>query len=716
MADRIKGITIEIDGNTTKLSEALKKANSTLKDTQSSLKDVNRLLKIDPGNVTLLKQKQDLLKTSIAATKDKLKETKDAYEQLKKADPSEENKQQMQALEREIADTTNSLKYLEKQAKDFGSVFKQQMQVAGDKVQDLGSGIKDVGASMSKNVTAPIVGVGAAAIAAFKEVDAGFDIVRAKTGATGQNLKEMEGMVTNIASQIPTSFDIAGAAVGEVNTRFGLTGQALEDLSTKFIKFAKINQLDVSSSIDETQKALSAFGLGSASAGTLLDRLNLVGQQTGASMDALLSGLIQNGTAFQEMGLNIEQSVSLMGQLETSGANSETVMNGLRKALKNAVQDGIPLNQALEDLQQTILGQKEGIDGLKASYDLFGKSGDQIYGAVKNGTLNFSDLGAAIADAGGNLDNTFEGMQDPIDKFNVMMNKAKVVGSELGGTLMELLLPILEKLSNFLMGLKNAWESLDPGMQKVIITIALIIAAVGPLLVIVGNAIVLFGNVIAVLGAVASPVGIVIAAIAALIAIGVALAANWDTICNITRDIWSKISGAVTDARNAIGNAWSGVVDWFGDKWSGIKNGASDIWSGIVGIFTGAVDTIKGLFNFEFRWPHIPLPHFSISGSLNPLDWLKGGLPKIGVNWYAKAMQQPLLLSGATIFGSMGDKLLGGGEAGREVVLSEAKLKELAGGGQVTNYITIQTLPGQDNNAIANMVIEKIRKEMQRGR
>ena len=64
MADRIKGITIEIDGNTTKLSEALKKANSTLKDTQSSLKDVNRLLKIDPGNVTLLKQKQDLLKTS----------------------------------------------------------------------------------------------------------------------------------------------------------------------------------------------------------------------------------------------------------------------------------------------------------------------------------------------------------------------------------------------------------------------------------------------------------------------------------------------------------------------------------------------------------------------------------------------------------------------------------------------------------------------------
>lgn len=714
MADRIKGITIEIDGNTTKLSESLKKTNATLRDTQASLKDVNRLLKMDPGNVTLLKQKQDLLKTSITATKEKLKETKEAYEQLKNADPSEKNTQQMQALEREIADTTNSLKYLEKQAQDFGSVFKQQMQAAGNTVKDFGSGVKDAGASMTKNVTTPIVAVGAAAAAAFKEVDAGFDTVRAKTGATGDNLKQMEDMVTSIATKIPTSFDIAGAAVGEVNTRFGLTGQALEELSTKFIKFADINQLDVSSAVDETQKALSAFGLSSDSAGALLDRLNLVGQQTGVSMESLLSGLIQNGTAFQELGLNIEQSATLMGQLETSGANSETVMNGLRKALKNAAEDGIPLNEALTNLQATILDQESGVDGLTASYDLFGKSGDQIYGAVKNGTLNFADLGAAISEAGGNLDETFKGMQDPIDKFQTTMNSVKVVGSELGGTLMEMLLPVLEKMSTFLLDLKNGWESLDPGMQQTIITIALIVAAIGPLLVTVGNIIVLGGQVIGVLGAVATPVGIVVAAIAGLIAIGVALAANWNTVCSVASDVWSEITGFASDTWKNITSIWGSVTGWFSEKWGGIKSGAADLWNGVIGTFTGAINTIKGLFNFKFSWPHIPLPHFSISGSINPLDWLKGGLPKIGVNWYAKAMQQPLLLSGATIFGSMGDKLLGGGEAGREVVLSEAKLRELAGG-DITNNITIIQQPGEDANELANRVADIILKRTKRG-
>ena len=78
MADRIKGITVEIGGDTTKLSDALKNVNKSIKDTQNQLRDVNRLLKLDPGNADLLVQKQKYLSQAISDTKEKLKQEQDA--------------------------------------------------------------------------------------------------------------------------------------------------------------------------------------------------------------------------------------------------------------------------------------------------------------------------------------------------------------------------------------------------------------------------------------------------------------------------------------------------------------------------------------------------------------------------------------------------------------------------------------------------------------
>lgn len=78
MANRIKGITIEIGGDTTKLQTALKDVNSNIKDTQAQLKDVDRLLKLDPNNVELLSQKQELLSKAVGSTSEKLQTLKTA--------------------------------------------------------------------------------------------------------------------------------------------------------------------------------------------------------------------------------------------------------------------------------------------------------------------------------------------------------------------------------------------------------------------------------------------------------------------------------------------------------------------------------------------------------------------------------------------------------------------------------------------------------------
>ena len=420
MANRIKGITIEIDGDITGLDKSLKGVNANIRNTSKALKDVERLLKIDPKNTELLAQKQKLLAQAVDQTKDKLKQLKDAEVQAKEAlEKGDLGQDKYDALQREIIETENSLKKLETQYKDTSAAMEgsaqslsEKLKAGGEKAQEIGGKMKEVGTTVTTHVTAPIVAGAAASVAAFNEVDAAMDIIVQKTGASGQALEEMKTIAEDMATTIPTSFENAATAVGEVNTRFGVTGTELEDLSTRFVKFAELNNVDVSGSIDNTQKALSAFGLGADSAGMLLDVLNRVGQNTGVSMDALTSGLIQNGAAFQEMGLSIDQATVFMGQMEKSGANSETVMQGLRKAMKNATEDGIPLNQALADLQNTIKNGKGSMDGLTASYDLFGKSGDQIYAAVKNGTVDFTALASSqsiLADSADSVGKAYEG-------------------------------------------------------------------------------------------------------------------------------------------------------------------------------------------------------------------------------------------------------------------------------------------------------------------
>lgn len=350
--------------------------------------------------------------------------------------------------------------------------------------QAIGDGMGKAGGALTKGVTAPLAAVGVAAVASWKEVDAGLDIIVQKTGASGEALDGMTDVFNNLSSTIPTDFETVGSTIGEVNTRFGLTGDALEQLSAQFIKFSELNGTDVSSSVDSVQKALAAFGLSAEDAGSLLDTLNATGQATGASVDTLAAGLVQNGQAFQDLGLNIDQATAFMGQMEMSGADSATVMAGLRKALKNAAEDGIPLNDALAQLQDTIVNGKDGVDGLTEAYDLFGKSGDQVYNAVKNGSLDFTVLGENALDASGNVSAAFEGTLDPMDEFTTTLNELKLLGADLVTAAGPLISDVVGGLSSGVKTLSEAWNGLSPGMQDAIIKIAGIAAVAGPLLMI----------------------------------------------------------------------------------------------------------------------------------------------------------------------------------------------------------------------------------------
>ena len=123
MASRIKGITVEIGGDTTGLDKALKSVNSSIKTSQSGLKDVSKLLKLDPTNTELLTQKQKLLKDAIGSTKEKLDALKLAQEQAKaQLESGDLGQDKYDALQREIIETEQELKRLQEQASSKRSI------------------------------------------------------------------------------------------------------------------------------------------------------------------------------------------------------------------------------------------------------------------------------------------------------------------------------------------------------------------------------------------------------------------------------------------------------------------------------------------------------------------------------------------------------------------------------------------------------------------
>jgi hypothetical protein len=142
--------------------------------------------------------------------------------------------------------------------------------------------------------------------------------------------------------------------------------------------------------------------------------------------------------------------------------------------------------------------------------------------------------------------------------------------------------------------------------------------------------------------------------------------ALFNGISAVAGPVWNAIAGFVTGAWDTIKAIWDGVSGFFGGIWDAVSAPVEGIWDGIKNTFSGAVDWIKGLFNFDWHWPSIPLPHFS----LNPPDWqitdlFSGSWPTIGIDWYAKGG----ILTAPTIFGTSGNSLQVGGEAGNEAVL-----------------------------------------------
>ena len=754
MPGNIKGITIVFEGDTTKLDKALKQVRNSTKDIDKELKDVNRALKFNPKNVELLTQKQGLLREKVTQTKKSLEDLRKIQSQMDASGVSKQSAEYQQ-VRREIITTESKLKHFQAEAQKLANVkltaFKAQLDEMSNK-------FKTAGDALTKYVTLPLSALGSASAVAFNGVQDSLNIVTKLTGASGKDLEDMQNIVKDMATRVPADFDTIATAVGEVNTRFGLTGDKLDKVSEQFVKFSQINGIDVTQAVDTVQKSMSNFGLSADDTAYVLDVLTKVSQNTGVSIDRLTNGLISNGTAFQEMGLDINQSATLMGMLEKSGVNMETATNGMRKALKNATADGKDMNTALIELQEAILNDTDGTKGLQAAYDLFGKSGDQVYGAIKAGTLDFEALANASTDASGALDGTFDQTITPAMQFQTILNQLKLLGYEIANSVLPVIEPFIQKIANGIGAIAEKWNALPKDTQQRIVTVGAALAAIGPALLLISKALALVSTAITVATTVvgglstalsflaANPVVLIIAGITALVAAIVILWNKSEAFRNFILGVWSNIQSAFGalvawfgqkkqelfnffagipawfgsifgQAWQAIKNKFAGWASFWGGLWTTIKNKFSAIGTSIASAISGAVRSgVNGVIS---RIESIINSAVSIiNGAINLIN----KIPGVSVG-HVSTVSFPRLAKGGVLNGA---QTVIAGEAGPEAIIPLDKLfaqmDKMADrmAGEKTNVapmvINVYGAAGQSVNELAAAVEQRIIEAQKRRR
>lgn len=680
-AKTLKGITVEINGKTTGLANALKDITKTSTALSSNLKEINKALKLDPGNTELLNEKQRILSESVAAARKELETLEGVQKQVSDQYANGDiDRGAWLEYQNKLQKAKQHLEDLEKAQKDFGTAAAQTIKEAGAKIEEYGGKASKVGETLTKNVTTPLTAAAAAGVAAFSAVDEGVDTIVTATGASGEALDGLVASYETIATSIPEELGDVASAVGEVNTRFHTTGEELEGQTTLFLQFAKITGGDVVSSVDSADKVLKTFGKTSDDASGLLGMVAKAAQDTGINAQGLMDDVLANSATFKELNFSLEESVNFMALLDENGVESGVALAGLKKAVVNLTDAGMSESEALQTVIDKIKNAGSETEALTIAQETFGTKGAaEMATAIREGRLSLDDLSASMADYSTVVTDTYNNTMDGVDGATTAANAAKIAMSTLGETISNMLAPVFQHLTQLLIDAKARFDTLDDGQKQAIVTIGLIVAAIGPALVIIGKVITAVGTITTGVGSLvgfvggtvvplitgtvmpalsglwalmlANPISIVIAAIAAIVAAFVLL---WNK-CEGFRSFWinlfSSVKSTVVDAKNNVLSTFDGIKNGISSRIEGAKNSVHN-----------AIENIKGFFNFSWSLPHLQLPHPYISGrfSLNPPS-----VPSFGINWYREGG----ILSGAQIFGQMGGNLLGGGEAGQEAVL-----------------------------------------------
>lgn len=459
---------------------------------------------------------------------------------------------------------------------------------------------------------------------------------------------DSEGKLDTISSKASSTSQKIGSAFTNIGTKAASVSKAFAPVSL---------------AIGGAATALG--GLATKSAGTM-DNIDKMSQKIGVSREAyqeLDFICSQSGMSVDSLQMGLKTLTGQMDKVSEGNKNATAVFKELDVEVQNS--DGTFRSQE-EVMWETIAslqGMEDQTKKARLATELFGRSGSEMMpllngasGSIEEMKQQAHDLGLVMSDE--SVDAGVE-FTDTLDQFKRSASAAAAsAGSELLPTLTDLLklliekgVPAFQKVAEKIGEVVSWFTNLDESGQKTVLVVVGVIAAISPIAGIIsgistvlGVLIPLLSGVAAGVAAISAPVLIVIAVIGSLIAVGVLLYKNWDTIKEKATELKDKISETFGNIKDAIKEKIESAKDF-------VKS---------------AIDKIKGFFKFEWSLPKLKLPHFKIKGefSLNPLS-----VPSIGVDWYKKAMDEPMIMNSPTAFGiNKNGQIMAGGEAGSEVV------------------------------------------------
>lgn len=666
MANRIKGITVEIGGDTTGLDKALKSVNTSIRSTQSALKDVNRLLKLDPSNTELLSQKQKLLKDAIGATKEKLDSLKVAQEQAKQQlENGELGQDKYDALQREIVETEEELRRLQQEAATTNTAL-SKIDVAGQKMETVGNSIAGAGKKMM-GVTTVIGGVGVAAVKTAADFDSAMSQVAAVSGATGKDFDALRNKAREMGAK--TKFSATEAA--EAMNYMAMAGWKTEDMLDGIegvMNLAAASGEDLATTSDIVTDALTAFGLSAKDSGHFADILAAASSNANTNVSMMGETFKYCAPIAGALGFSAEDTAEAIGLMANAGIKSSqagtalrTIMNNLAgdvkisgKAIGDVTIATTNADGSMRDLSDILADCRTAFSGLtesekaQAAESLVGKNAMSGFLALMNsGEGDIEKLSSAIENCDGSAEKMAMTMQDNLaGQLTILKSQLQELAISFGDILMPAIRSIVSKLQGFV----DKLNGMDEGTKRTIVTIALLVASIGPLLIIIGTTISkigvamqgfvklangvsklkvaiqggtgVLGKLGVALGGVSAPVLAVVAVIAVLVAAFVHLWRTNEGFRDAIIGTWTRIKDTISgfcqgivDRLNALGFQFTDIVDVLKTVWDGfcqilapifegVFNHIANILSTVTGVITGILDVFIGIFtgNWSQAW------------------------------------------------------------------------------------------------------------------
>lgn len=666
MANRIKGITVEIGGDTTGLDKALKSVNTSIRSTQSALNDVNRLLKLDPSNTELLSQKQRLLKDAIAATKEKLDSLKVAQEQAKQQlENGELGQDKYDALQREIVETEEELRRLQQEAATTNTAL-SKIDVAGQKMETVGNSIAGAGKKMM-GVTTVIGGVGVAAVKTAADFDSAMSQVAAVSGATGKDFDSLRNKAREMGAK--TKFSATEAA--EAMNYMAMAGWKTEDMLNGIegvMNLAAASGEDLATTSDIVTDALTAFGLSAKDSGHFADILAAASSNANTNVSMMGETFKYCAPIAGALGFSAEDTAEAIGLMANAGIKSSQAGTALRTIMNNLAGDVKISGKAIGDVTiattnadgsmrdlsdiladcRSAFGNLTESEKAQAAESLVGKNAMSGFLALMNaGQSDIDKLSSAIDNCDGSAEKMAMTMQDNLaGQLTILKSQLQELAISFGDILMPAIRSIVSKLQGFV----DKLNGMDESTKRTIVTVALLVASIGPLLVIIGTAISkigvamqgfvklangisklkiaiqggtgVLGKLGAALGGISAPVLAVVAVIAVLIATFVHLWKTNEGFRDAIIETWNRIKDTISgfcqgivDRLNALGFQFTDIVDVLKTVWDGfcqvlapifegVFNNIANILSTVTGVITGILDVFIGIFtgNWSQAW------------------------------------------------------------------------------------------------------------------